>query len=194
MLARNFLLTWFIVMVSLEINAQPWFKGSLTLTNSRIVSGEISYQFNTDVVFVKMGGKESVMVFPAFRVEYFVYYDKDAQAQRKFVPLKISKGAGQHYQFYEVIVDGRISVVRQQNEMWYSLRQPTIEYTYFVLTEESLMPLNVFRREVYRTLKKSSPEMQEFVRKNRINPYDVDDTIQFIRFYNAEQSGLASTR
>jgi len=194
MVTRHILTAWLIVAAVSTAEAQTWFKGTVILPDSKVLSGQLSYQPNTDVIFVKMGGKEAVMVFPAFRVQSFSYFDTDAQVTRRFVPLKMQKGGGQSYQFYEVVVDGYISVLRQQLELWYTLRQATIEYDYFVVTEENLMPMNIFRRQVYPTLKKSSESLRNFARKNRINPYDVDDTIRFIRFYNAERSGLASAR
>jgi hypothetical protein len=69
-----------------------------------------------------------------------------------------------------------------------------MDYDYFVMMDEKIIPMNKFKRHVYPSMKQSSTTLSDFVAKNKISLSNYKDTMRIIEYFNNEQSGLASTR
>lgn len=192
MVSRCILVISLFFCTGLQAFGQEWFNGSVVLKNKKVLSGEIAYLPGRDAVFLKVGDVK--MVLPAFRVESFSQYDEEAKIQRNFVVILNNVGAARTFQFYEVVTAGVVSVLRQQNSGWYSIHRETMEYEYFVMKDETIMPMKRFRRHVYPSLKQSSATLSDYVAKNKIDLFNFNDTMRLIEYFNTEQSRLASTR
>jgi hypothetical protein len=190
MMLRGVVIAFLFFCMGTEIFGQEWYKGTVTLTNQKVIPGEIAYWAGRDAIFLKSG--DATVVFPAFRIRSFSFYDDEAEGERRFVTLLDSIGAATMYQFYEVVLEGPISVLRQQHAFWYSLHLETIDFDYFVMMDERLIPMSKFRRHVYPSLKRSSASIRDFARQNRINLFSINDTVELIEYYNNERSGVAS--
>jgi hypothetical protein len=184
-------LIFLLFLNTLNASAQEWFKGAVVLANENVVSGELTYRPGGDALFLRVGEKEPMMVIPAFRVKSFSFREDGADTERKFVTFRNTHGAATSYQFYEIVAAGTITLLRSQQNLWYSFRTETLEFDYFVLIDGKMMSLKTFRWHVYPSLKKSSALVRDFVRKNKINIFNVDDTLLFIRYFNFEQPVLA---
>jgi hypothetical protein len=187
-------LIFLLFLNTMNASAQEWFKGSVILANENIISGELTYRPGGDALFLRVGEKDPMMVIPAFRVKSFAIHEDGADTERKFVTFRNTQGPATNYQFYEVVTAGTITLLRSQQNLWYSFRTEALEFDYFVLIDEKMMSLKTFRWHVYPSLKKSSSLVRDFVRKNRINIFNADDTLLFIRYFNFEQRAMASAQ
>jgi hypothetical protein len=170
-----------------------WYKGSVVLANEKVIAGEITYRPDDNVVLLKKGTDEdAMMIFPAFRIASFSFYDDEANAQRTFATFLNYVGSARVYEFYEILEEGIIGVLRKQQNLWYSFRTQTVDFDYFVLIDEKIIPMKTFRWRIYPALKKSCPELRDFAKRNRINIFNMPDVIRFLNYYNAAQPALAS--
>src|SRR4051812_25583280 len=104
----------FFFLTTLNASAQEWFKGSVVLTNENVVSGELTYRPGADALFLRLGEKDPMMIIPAFRVRSFSFRGEKADAERKFVTFRNTQGPATSYQFYELVVEGTITLLRSQ--------------------------------------------------------------------------------
>jgi hypothetical protein len=177
----------------LHAESYQWYRGSVVLANEKIIEGEITFRPDDNVVLLKKGvDDQAMMVIPAFRVVSFSFYDDEIKTERRFVTFLNHVGPAKLYEFYEVIEEGIIGVLRKQQNLWYSFRTQTTEFDYFVLIDEKIIPMKTFRWRIYPALRKSSSEVRDFVKRNRINIFNMPDVIRFCNYYNAAQPALAS--
>ena len=173
-------------------SGQEWFRGSVLLQNGNVLKGEISFWTGRDAILLSEGN--AMMAIPAFRIQSLSFYDEEAEIQREFVTMPSTRGAATTYQFYEVVVHGTISVLRQQHLYWYSLRIQMSDYDYFIVKDDLFMPISKFRRELYPDLKRTSSTLADLVMRERLNLYNIEDNIRFIEYYNEQHTGIASIR
>jgi hypothetical protein len=169
---------------------QQWNKGQVKLKNGKVMLGEISYEYGQDAIMLKVA--DGTMVIPAFKLNEFSFREGKYNNERRFKPVHYSKGAAKVYEFYEVVIEGAMSLLKQQQSVWYSGRQEVVVYDYYVLKDDELMPINEFRRHVYPSLKKASPSLKEFVKQNKLRASNIDHNIKVIVFYNQAVSASAS--
>jgi hypothetical protein len=183
---------FFVLFLAQGASGQDWFRGSVLLQNGNVLYGEISFWTGRDALFLSEG--DVVMAVPAFRIQSFSFFDDESEIERKFVTMPSTHGAATTFQFYEVVVDGTISVLRQQHLYWYSLRLQMSDYDYFVVKDDQFMPINKFRRELYHDLKRNSSALAAFAARERLSLYNIEDNIRLIEYYNEQQTGIASAR
>lgn len=174
-----FLMTTF----SFSSFAEEWYKGSVILKSKSVLRGEISVKHGYDVVFFRVS--DQISVIPAFKIAYLNLYDEDLEAERRFVSLNIGVGAARTHQFFELMVDGEVTILRRQLTMWYSLHLDLTDYEYYVLYDEEIQGLHKFRKKVYPTLvENSNGALETYVRQNQLSPKTLEDIVDMSAFYN----------
>lgn len=167
---------------------EEWFQGSVVLKSKSVLRGEISVKHGYDVVFFRVS--DQVSVIPAFKIAYLNIFDEQMEAYRRFVSLNIGVGAGKSFQFFELLVDGEVSILRRQLTLWYSLHLDMTEYEYFVLYDQEIDRLHKFRKKIYPAmLAKSDGSLESFVEENRLSPKSLDDIIEMSAYYNDYVNG-----
>jgi hypothetical protein len=178
----NFLLTILLLSAHFLI-AEDWFEATIILRSKKVIQGEISIKPGYEVILFRKGTE--CMVFPAHRIQSFFYNDKNSKTIRKFVSLQASEPATS-YKLYEVMVEGKLSVLRRQTLVWYTIHQEVINYDYFLEKDNQIMPLRKFKNKVYPSLKKTfEGKLEAFVRENKLSPGRLSDTLRIIEAFNA---------
>lgn len=194
--SRYSLLLCLLFITSAEIFADDWHSGVVVLKNNKTLRGEIAIKYDHDVIFFRVASE--MMVFPAHKIKSFYVYDDLEERNRQFVSFQLSFGAATYHQFYEVILDGDVSVVRKQRVIWYSIHLDEIEYDYFIKHNEQLTAINKFRRQVLPQLvRSSSGTIASFVSEHKLNPHKRADIILIIDYFNqlhTNRSPLAKNR
>src|SRR5688572_9714007 len=111
MRGRLFLIS-VIFVASFSIRAEEWYPGVVVLKSQKAIRGELSIRYDYEVVLFRVG--RETMVFPAHKVQSFYIYDALKENNRQFISLQLSLGPATFHQFYEVILDGTVSVLRRQ--------------------------------------------------------------------------------
>jgi hypothetical protein len=172
-----------MTMVSFSSFGEEWLQGSIVLKSKSVLRGEISLKHGYDVVFFRVA--DQISVIPAFKIAYLNLYDESNDMQRRFVSLAIGIGAARSHQFFELLVDGEVCILRRQLTLWYSLHLDLTEYEYYVLYDEEIMGLHKFRKKIYPDLiAKSDGAIEKYVKSNKLSPKTLDDILDMSTYYN----------
>lgn len=176
--------------------AEEWYSGSVQLKNDQVLRGKVSLRPEYDVVLFKVGEGDEVSVLPAYKVELLTLVDPDAKSTRKFVTLHIGEGPKSFYQFYEIVVDGKVPVFRRQHTLWYSIHLDMVDYDYYVVYGDEMYSYTRFKRKVYPKLVKQFGSVERYVADNSLNLSRLTDVLKIVEFYNVEAAAslpVAST-
>jgi len=189
---KLFLLLW-VLATSLAARDLEWHDGSVVLASREVLTGKITMASGFDLVLLKT--KDSCLVLPAHKVLSFYFYDADENINRKFVSLKENKEARAPRHFYEVVLYGKINVVRRPRFTSSRCTESDAQdYVYFVQRENELMKLGQFKKEMYPSLVSSAEMLSEFVSENKLDPADAAQAIRIIEYYNHTQVAGALAR
>jgi hypothetical protein len=173
---------------SLRAQAEDWYQGALVLKSKETLKGEIAVRHDYDVVLFRSGN--ALTVYPAYKVQSFYIYDDVMERNRQFVSLQLLRGAATHHQFFEVMLEGYVSVLRREHVVWYSVHLETVDYDYYIKKDDVLTLMYKFRRKVLPDLERSSREdLSAFIRKNRLSRTRPDHVIRIIDHFNQEYVG-----
>jgi hypothetical protein len=175
-----------IFIASFSVRAEEWYPGVVVLKSQKAIRGELAIRYDYEVVLFRVG--REMMVFPAHKVQSFYIYDAVKENNRQFISIQLSLGPATFHQFYEVILDGTVSVLRRQRTMWYSVYLEAMDFDYYVRCDEAVTAIQKFRREVFPGLVEStSGALSSFVRENKLKMYRLDDVLLIIDHYNQQQ-------
>jgi hypothetical protein len=175
-----------ILFVSPQAFAEEWFSGTIYLRNDMVLRGTISIKAEYDIVLFKIGEGDETTLYPAYKIEFLEINDPVEKITRRFASLHIGDGAKSFYQFYEVVVDGPISIFRRQHTMWYSIHLDMIDYDYYILFEDQLYGPNRFKRKIYPHLNAKVNSIEKFVKDKNLNLSRLNDITQIVQYYNLE--------
>ncbi|SHH37944.1 hypothetical protein SAMN04488109_3936 [Chryseolinea serpens] len=179
-------LFFLLLVLTTQITAREleWHDGSVVLASRKVLTGKITIESAFDLVLLRAG--DSCLVLPAHKVLSLYFYDADENINRKFVSLKENEDTRAPQHFYEVVLYGKVNVVRRL-----PLTRPrrrgadAQDYVYFVQWENALTKLDHFKKDIYPTLLSSSGKMLgEFVSANRLDPADAAQAIRIIEYYD----------
>ncbi len=190
---RNYLL-WFALFIVGSTRAQPidtWFKGSLTLTDGRVLVGQISKATPAD--FLVLRSTEGKTTILPHKINSFRYYDSISNINRQFISIKDATPF-QFWKLYEVVIQGKAKVLRRPRPLAFSDALHEInDYNYFILYNEELTPIKKFRTVVYPELVQEKPiEIEQFVSSHHLNISEMKSVLLILKEYNLlhSQKGL----
>ena len=162
-------------------SAQKWFKGSVTLADKQVLTGDISVDTQYDLVLYKNGNL--VDVYPAHRVYATRIYDSTKHINRRYVSIKDQINP-RHVELFEIVTSGEISVLRREVTRYSTTTEhEALGFEYFVLFEDELIGLKEFNPKVYSKLK-GNDVTQSFVRRNKLNPNIDANAVRIIQYHN----------
>lgn len=183
LIAFGFLLISFNL---LAVDEPDWHEGMIILKDGRIQKGELSIHSFELALFKSEGG---LQVYTPHKVKSILYYDPNYNFYRKFVSVDVRWGrpAG----FYEVVVNGKLGIVRQLKSPFVSCdrRSDKSDYKYFVKQGSELIRLKDFRG-FYRKIKANHPLLAEEVKLRKLNPGIEADAIRIVQLINEYQDGM----
>jgi hypothetical protein len=154
----------------------------MVLSNGEVLTGKFSLEPLHDLVLFREGDERSI--FPAHKIQSLNFYDYKANINRRYVSLKETNPFHNRYQLFELVVSGEVSVLRRQKTQGRRLSD-ALDFTYYTLCRDELLPLRKFNKQIYPLLSAAMcPLVEDFVRKNRLQPFRPDDSIRIIEFYN----------
>jgi len=162
---------------------QVWFEGSLVLPTCEVFVGKISLQPEFDLVLFEHGA--SRMVYPAHKIRSLYFYDYEKNFNRRFIVWKTDDGVRSSYHLYEIIISGRVDVLRRKKDSSFSNQTDPLDFNYFVRCENELISLKKFRKKVYPQLRsQSDSRLESFIADNKLRTNQPDNAIRIIEYYN----------
>ena len=157
-----------------------WYDGSVVLDNKSVHQGKISIEH--DLVLLKSG--EHVDVLPAHKLQSVFYYDQRANINRRLVSIQGSSFF-ERARLYEIVLIGNASILRRSKTGIHHPQSDALDFEYFTMVEEKLVPLNKFRKKVFPTLLNDAGlALKVYVKENRLNPNVSANAIRITQQYN----------
>lgn len=174
-----------LLVNTLNSNAQSlkWYEGSLVLTSGRVITGMMVIEPTRDIVLVQENSSRTV--YPAHKLRSLYYYDEDADFNRRFVSLRDHNKLYNHYQLFEIVVQGEVNVLRRQKTKS-THPDDANDFEYYVSYQDNFVPLQKFGKKIYPQLKSSMTLLDDFVLANHLREYDPSNSITIIEFYNKQ--------
>jgi len=174
------LIQTFVVVSSLTGQPMEWQRGVVVLIDERVLTGSIYNPKGFDLIFLQT--KEDRIALSAGKVRLFRYYDSIANINRKFVSVKGEKG---NCHFYEVIINGEVSVLREFKRFANRSHPDEIDsYNYYTYVNQTLEPIINFKNKVLPKLLEDRGEIQEFIRRERLDHYGMKSALLIIAEFN----------
>lgn len=185
---RNlFVFALFICSFSLIAADEPdWHEGMIVMKDGQVQRGQLAIHSFELALFKSESGLE---VYSPLKVKSIFYFDPHYNFYRKFVSMDVRWGrpAG----FYEVVVNGKLSVVRKLKSPFVSCdeRSDKSDYKYFVRQGSSLLSLKDFK-SLYRKIESDFPALAEEVKLRKLNPAIEADAIRIVQLINNRENGV----
>jgi hypothetical protein len=165
-----------------DTRAQQWYDGAVVLSDQRVVIGAISRQ-SRDLILVK--NAKGVAVYPAHRVTSFRYFDGPQNINRKFISGSTSQTGP--LRFFEVVVEGRINVLREQLVFSETMNEEASdpgEACRYLLSGggEGIVPINSFRKKYFNMIRSELGNS----RLLGMDTHEAADIIRMVLLYNHE--------
>lgn len=181
-----------VTLLAGNVNSQSWFKGSVTLSNKQVLTGDISVDTQYDLILVRRDN--AVDVFPAYRIYSSRMYDSKKDINRRYVSLKDPVNPRMS-KLFEIVISGEVFVLRREVTRFSTTPEhDALGYEYFVLFENELIDLKQFNPKVYPKLKESEVAIASFIRQQRLNPNNAANAVQIIQYYNKKVTTAEVTR
>ena len=179
-----------------QISSNEWHKGIVVTTDQDTISGEIKYDFSTNMVTLVKN--ESVIAFSSHKLIYFEIYDEDYKSYREFysIPYKNTSNYMTPVLFelqYESVLSllSRENIVMETSSLGYGyglpiVSQPSVRYDFFFLTKAGkITQFSGSKKDLLRILAKKKNELQTFIKSNRLKTDELRDLVRIIAFYNS---------
>ena len=179
-----------------QISSNEWHKGIVVTTDQDTISGEIKYDFPTNMITLVK--KEAVIAFSSHKLIYFEIYDEDYKSYREFytIPYKNTSNYMTPVLFelqYESVLSllSRENIVMETSSLGYGyglpiVSQPSVRYDFFFLTKAGkITHFSGSKKDLLRILAKKKNELQTFIKSNRLKTDELRDLVRIIAFYNS---------
>ena len=179
-----------------QISSNEWHKGIVVTTDQDTISGEIKYDFSTNMVTLVKN--EAVIAFSSHKLIYFEIYDEDYKSYREFytIPYKNTSNYVTPVLFelqYESVLSllSREKIVMETSSMGYGyglpiVSQPSVRYDFFFLTKAGkITQFSGSKKDLLRILAKKKNKLQTFIKSNRFKTDELSDLVRIIAFYNS---------
>lgn len=162
-----------------------WFEGSLVLSNTNVLIGEIAIEPDHDLILFQQNG--SRMVYPAHRIKSLYFFDKAANINRRYVSLlQFDDDIHTRYKLYEIVVSGKVSVLRRKKANAFSIYADALDFNYFTQFNGVLTPLRKFNRKIFhQLLSHADKRLEDFISTNRLTANNALNAMRIIEFYNS---------
>jgi hypothetical protein len=168
----------------LSAQSLTWFEGSVVLSTCEVLVGKISIKEDHDLILFEQG--ETRMVYPSHRIKSLYFYDRENNINRRYLSLKEKDGVRSSYHLYEIVIAGRVDVLRRKKTSAFSEHTSALDFNYFIRYNEELIVLRKFKRKVFPQLRsESDTRLENFITANKLRADLPTNAIRIIEYYNS---------
>ena len=208
-MVRN-VIFWSITMISLLttqlcFSADPeWNPGVVIMEDNLTLEGDLNYDHKNDIIQCREAGK--IKAFSAHNVTSFYYLDRGTNVLHRFIAIEQKDRENyRRKEFYEIVLEGELTLLRKRNKSSDPLRQGHTEssynmmhhilcYDYYVYHREDLVEINKFRKNVMPLMKEKKREVATYADKKSLKLHYLMDQITLLSYYNGlvcAENGIA---
>lgn len=176
---------------------EKWHEGAIVTYKNKVITGEFTIDLKYNSLLLKAG--KGVDVLPAHKVNAFRFYDSEYNINRKYIALNSEKGRFPIRQFYEIVEDGPMKVLRLKKDIEspylfedevyaansnISLSEEAHNYSYYIFYDHELVPLENFKTQVKPYIAAEVEGLTAYIDKHRLNLNKASSVLRIIQYYN----------
>ncbi|HEX5112858.1 MAG TPA: hypothetical protein VFV79_08430 [Saprospiraceae bacterium] len=166
-----------------------WYEGVVVLADQHVLTGQVAVHPRQNIIIFRSGDQQTV--YPAHKIQNVFYYDEQFNINRKFVSIANRDHGYAKYELYEIVLRGEVSVLRK--ERIHLDLNDQLDFSYFVLYQDEVLPIKQFNKKVYPHLMDyDSFTFSRFIEREHLNPNSLRDAISMIKYYNRMVSHSSS--
>jgi len=181
---RYSFLLFLIITTSTYAESIKWHDGVLVLKNNDVLVGRLTIQPALNVILFQ--SEDQSAFYQLDKVDYVTYHDQEANLSRTFLSLSLAENGRTLNHLYEVVLRGRISVVRKPRSAYIPEVTDVGSFDYFVLENGRAIELTQFRKKVFPSMEAScnKSQLKSFMREKGLDPNDNKDALRLIEYFN----------
>ena len=114
------------------------------------------------------------------------FYDDENNINRRYLSLKEDDGVRASYHLYEMVITGKVDVLRRKKASAFEEHSDALDFNYFVRFDNELVTLKKFKRKVYPQLRAEPDDrLENFVSANKLRADLPTNAIRIIEYYNS---------
>lgn len=154
------------------------------LKDNKVLVGRVTIQPALNVILFQSEDRSAF--YQLDRVDYVTYHDQDANLSRKFLSLSLPANDRNSHHLYEVVLSGRISVIRKPRSAYIPEVTDVGSFDYFVMENGRAIELTQFRKKVFPAMEAScnKSQLKSFMREKGLDPNDNKDALRLIEYFN----------
>ena len=178
-------------------NSDPdhWNQGMVSLKTEEVLSGEIYYHYEDDMVIFKSG--RQLKTYSAHQVSHFSFFDKKINKERHFKAYEIPKNRSNKV-FFEIIISGDIKLLRKEAPLlipssdyyyFFAGKNETGNYkthfVYYLLKDDQLIKVKNFRKQLLNMSDKFHQNLiRTFIKHEKPDLDEVNGKVKLLSYYN----------
>ena len=184
-----------ILLVYAKDKADIWHHGMINLKTNEILSGDIYYHYEDDMVIYKSG--KILKTYSAYQVESFSFYDKKIKKERQFKAYDLNN-KGSNFEFFEVVTSGNLKLLRKEKPMlipsgdyyyFFANQNETgnhkTHFVYYLLKDDDLMKVKNFKKQLFNLTEKLYQDMiKDYIQDENLKLDQVNSQVKLLTYYN----------
>ncbi len=184
--------------------SQLWHSGKVYLADGEIIEGMLKYDLEKNLVKVQT---ETLKTFSAVSINHFELFDQQFGGVRVFYSLPYSASSSYKVPvFFELLFDGenmtllcreyiKMENPGMNNMAWADMHMGPmwgppvpglnrLAFKFYFLSGKDILEFNQRKRELLELMDDKSPEIQLFMKKNRLSHEKRGDLLRITAYYN----------
>ena len=179
---------------SASIDHGFWCRGSVTLENQQVVTGEVSYDLKFNAVQVRRNGV--VHTYTAENVAHFNLFDQIKHRERSYVAIDHQLDEGyERKTFFDVLTDGDLTILRRTKylrrpRVTEDFRAPHIylnavcKHTYYAFSNGEFFEIEDFKEQVLPLMNRHEEVVSDYIDHCKLKLRKVHEQMRVVHLYN----------
>ena len=173
-----------------------WHEGRVVTTDGDTLKGLIKYDIQTDIIQFNYPNSKKVEAFAPRKVLFFEIFDATVRQYRMFFALPYSaSGTYGALSFFELLAEGKITLLCREALEYRTFSSPylygsfsrlVLVYKYFFMDDKgNISEYSGKRADLMNRFGRYAPDVERYVRQNRLRLDERNDFIRVIEYYNS---------
>lgn len=171
-----------------------WCPGQVTLTDQRVVAGEINYDLKYNAIQVRHN--DVVRTYTAEKIAHFEFFDQVKHRERHYVAIDQQLDEGyQRKTFFEVLTEGDLTILRKSKyvrkpRVTEDPRAPHIylnavcRHDYYVYNQGEFFEINDFKEQVLPLMSGYEELVQQYIKRCKLKLRKINEQMRVVHLYN----------
>ncbi len=185
-----------VLLKAQQWSFELWHEGRVVTTDGDTLKGLIKYDLQTDIIQFNQPNTNRAEAFAPRKVLFFEIFDASMRQYRMFFSLPYSPaGTYGALSFFELLTEGKITLLSREALEYRTFNSPylygsysrlVLVYKYYFMDDKgNITEYSGKRADLMRLFGRHAPEVEKYIRQNRLRLDDRADFVRLIEYYNS---------